>query len=61
MKSIQLESNFGENNELLGLVVKGDLQEGWYTVKYNGVRCESGTIVSAEYNEYGEIDYSTKE
>ena len=61
MKTIQLETGFHDNDELLGLVVEGELEEGWYTAKYNGVRCESGTIVSAKRNEDGEINYTTKE
>lgn len=61
MKTIQLETNFADNNEILSLVVKGELQEGWYTAKYNGVRCEQSTIVSAKYNEDGEFNHSTAE
>ncbi len=55
MKTIQLETGFSDNNEILGLVVEGELQEGWYTAKYNGVRCEGSTIASAEYNEAGDF------
>ena len=40
---------------MLNLVGIERIHNGWYTVKYNGIKLDKSTIFSAKYNKGGEI------
>ena len=56
MKTTQIESGEFDNNDLLRIVGIKSIHAGWYTVKYNGVKLDASTIVSAKRNRKGEIN-----
>ena len=55
MKTIQIESGEFDSDDLLRIVGIKRIHGGWYTVKYNGVKLDASTIVSAKRNRKGEI------
>ena len=56
MKTTQIESGEFDNNDLLRIVGIKRVHPGWYTVKYNGVKLDASSIVSAKRNRKGEIN-----
>ena len=56
MKTTQIESGEFDNNDLLRIVGIKRIHAGWYTVKYNGVKLDASTIVSAKRNRKGRIN-----
>ena len=56
MNTTQIESGEFDNNDPLRNVGIKRIHAGWYTVKYNGVKLDASTIVSAKRNRKGEIN-----
>ena len=60
MKTIQIEANKDyrdsvTNNDILHAAGIRRIHSGWYTVRFNGVRLDCSTVVSAKRNAKGEI------
>jgi len=60
MKSIQIEARWFWDGENTSTILKAAgvkrVHAGWYTVKYNGVKLDASTIISAKRNRKGEIN-----
>lgn len=55
MKTIQIEANTSDNNEILKAAGVKRIHTGWYTVRYNGMYLDRSTVVGAKRNPKGEI------
>lgn len=55
MKTLQIESNKTDNNEIPRAAGVKKIHSGWYSVTYNGVRLDRSTVVSAKRNKKGQI------
>jgi hypothetical protein len=55
MKTLQIEANNYDNNDLLRYAGVKRIFPGWYTVHYRGVKLDKSTICGAKRNRNGRI------